>query len=197
MTKKIDRDSLKMVLVLTIIALVAALILSVVYNLVYKTDDELFKQKISKLYTASQPAEVINVAEYKNMQYTVINNACTFEDGNTGVVVHSKKAYDADGLKLFVVFSPDGEILSLTSYAHSETPGIGSKALDKAHLDKFLGKNATDFAVRLQDGNSDTVKEWSLFSVVDSVTGATKTSTGVEYAVVGACQFFADEVLYG
>ncbi len=197
MTKiKIDRDALKMVIVLTVIALIAALILSVVYSLVYKSDEQLFKEKVSSLYTASEPDVVLDVAGYKGVADTVINNACIFKDGNTAVVVKSKKAYSSSGLQLFVVFAQDGEILSISAYQNSETPGIGSKALSKEHLDKFVGNNATAFALEIDDGQNVVTKDWALFGVVDSITGATKTSTGVELAVVGASQFFVDEVLY-
>ncbi len=187
---KIDKDSLKMVLVLTIISLIAALILSIVYSFVYKSDEELFKGKVSTLYTASEVNTVLDTSKYDNPNYTVVKNACIFEDGNIAVVILSKKAYSSSGIQLFVVFALDGEILSVTPYQHSETPGVGSNAMDKSHLNKFVGKNATDFALEVDTDGEVEITDWALFSIVDSITGATKTSTGVEYAIVGACQYF-------
>lgn len=184
---KVDRDSVRVVLVLTVIALISALILSVVYVLVHKSDDELFREKVTKLYSESEvdSSVTFNLSDYRDVDSTDIVNACAFKDGKIGIVASTTKGYKS-GLALFVLYNADGTIAAVKSYSSSETPGIGSKVLEQSNLDGAVGKSYLDFT---EDklGNKTSYE-------LDAVTGASKTSRGINYILTATSVFFDKEI---
>lgn len=69
-------------------------------------------------------------------------------------------------VELMVGFLPDGSINGLSVLAQKETPGLGTKMADPAFRDQFLGKNPSDFDLRVKkDGG-----------MVDAITAATISS---------------------
>ncbi len=187
---KIDRDSVKVVLVLTVIAIISALILSVVYVLVHKTDEEMFNMKVAKLYSDSavDTTRTFDLSDYQNIDSTTITNVCAFEDGKIGMICSTTKSYKS-GLTLFVLYDQDGTIVEVKSYSSSETPGVGSKVVAQSNLDNFKGKSYTDFT-------EDKLSDKSKFEV-DAITGATKSSRGINYIVTATSVYFAKEVKNG
>lgn len=184
---KVDRDSVKVVLVLTVIALISALVLSVVYVLVHKSDDELFKEKVSKLYSEAEvdSSVTFDLSAYVDMDSTDIVNVCAFTDGKIGMVASTTKGYKS-GLALFVLYNADGTIDAVKSYSTGETPGIGSKVLEQSNLDSAVGKSYTDFTADKLDNKSS--------YELDAVTGASKTSRGINYILTATSLFFDKEI---
>lgn len=72
------------------------------------------------------------------------------------------------GLKLMIGVNANGEVTGINVLANEETAGIGSKALDPSHLEKYIGVTAAD--------------------AVDGISGATYTSNGVKNAVAAAIE---------
>ncbi len=184
---KVDRDSVKVVLVLTVIALISALILSVVYVLVHKSDEELFREKVTKLYSDAEvdSSRTFDLSDYQDLDSTDIVNVCAFTDGKIGMVASTTKGYKS-GLALFVLYNRDGTIAAVKSYSSSETPGIGSKVLEQSHLDSAIGKSYLDFT-------SEKLVNKNLYEL-DAVTGASKTSRGVNYILTATSVYFEKEI---
>ncbi|MDO5331794.1 MAG: FMN-binding protein [Bacillota bacterium] len=75
------------------------------------------------------------------------------------------------GLKLMIGIDSTGVVTGINVLANEETAGIGSKALDPSHLDKYIGVTAAD--------------------AVDGISGATYTSNGIKNSVAAALEQFA------
>ena len=128
-------ESFKAVAVLAIIALVTSLILSVVYRFTAIDEAEAMRKKINDVYNAGTITP-IDVSGYDNKADSVILNAFMAEDGACVVVSKTKKACNAaQGITLFVIIK-DGRIAKVANYSSSETPGLGSKALEGAYLEQ-------------------------------------------------------------
>jgi len=81
-------------------------------------------------------------------------------------------------VKVMVGFNLENStILGVAATEHSETPGIGSRALEVSYLSQYFGKPISEnFALQNQGGN------------IEVLTGATFTSTAVSKAVQNAAQ---------
>jgi Na+-translocating ferredoxin:NAD+ oxidoreductase RnfG subunit len=181
-------ESFKAVAVLAIIALVTSLILSVVYRFTAIDEAEAMRKKINDVYNAGTITP-IDVSGYDNKADSVILNAFMAEDGACVVVSKSKKAYNAaQGITLFVIIK-DGRIAKVANYSSSETPGLGSKALEGAYLEQYVGMRAS----RLASGDDVTSPSIPPLDI-KYISGATKSSTGVRIAVEAAAAFYIKEV---
>lgn len=89
-------------------------------------------------------------------------------DNGGYVVMTSAKGYGGD-IKLICGIL-DGELTKVKTLSHSETSGIGSKVVDNAggYSDNYVGKSAGDY------------------ETVDSITGATISSTAYKKALGAA-----------
>ena len=78
--------------------------------------------------------------------------------------------YGSDPINLLVGLAPDGSVASVKVLAHSETPGLGSKATDSSFLSQFEGKTGA-LAVKKDGGD------------IDAVAGATISSRAITAGV--------------
>lgn len=188
--KAIASDSFKAIAILAVFALLSALVLSVVHRFTVVDQTEVLKQKIGEAYSASPIKSEFDLESYQNIENSEILNAFSTEDGACIIVSKSKKAYNAGtGITLFVIIK-DGKIIDVIDYASSETPGLGTKALKDTYLAQYVGVKAEDIAYRVAfESPSDT-------SSVDIrfITGATKSSVGVNISVEAAATFYIREV---
>ena len=101
-------------------------------------------------------------------------------DGAGMAVVLVTQGYDSGGMTVMYGFDAEGVMQGIHVISQQETPGIGDKvAKDKEYLGQFSGQSAGDFAV-------------------DTVAGATKTSSGLVSGAKRAFELFAqlkEEVL--
>ena len=74
-------------------------------------------------------------------------------------------------IRMLVGVSTDGSVCGTRILAHSETPGLGSRVLEQAHLLQFVGWQGGDASV-------------------DAITGATVSSRAVERGVALALSLF-------
>ena len=158
--KKQTNDPLRIAITLVVLAVASALILGFANRLTKTDDNEIFYNKLKKVY-ASEVVSELDISNYSNLADTEIIRAVKTADDAIIVISASKKAYSGDGLQLLIIFK-DEKIISITPYSQGETPGIGSKVFDKIK------------------GANDAV----------AVTGATKTSNGVRLAVDNAKRFY-------
>lgn len=186
----LQSDSFKAVAVLAIIALVSSLTLSIVHKYTKVDQQALLLERIGETYTAAPIAQELDTSGYANTDGSTILNAFAAEDGATIIVSKSQKAYNASyGITLFVVIK-DGKIAGVSNYLSSETPGLGTRALDGNYLSQYVGITAAELAYEVS------FKDPAKPSSVDIryLTGATKSSVGVYIAVEAAATYYIREV---
>lgn len=205
---KAGKEIVTIIIVLTAIAVVAGLLLGVMNKVTAVDETEALKAQIGELYT-SPIKEILDISAYNNIKDTEILNAFVAEDGAYIIKSKSKKAYSGSGLQLIVIIK-SGKVLSINGEGNSETPGLGSKALTASYLQNYVGLSYDFFAGDeevVQQGEGITI-EWDLQveddtdadshssatpsanSEIAAVSGATKTSNGVKYAVKAALAFY-------
>lgn len=205
---KAGKEIITIIIVLTAIAVVAGLLLGVMNKVTAVDETEALKAQVKKLY-ASPIKEVLDISAYDNLQDTKILNAFVAEDGAYIIKSKSDKAYSGSGLQLIVIIK-DGKVHSINGEGNSETPGLGSKALAQSYLQQYMGLSYDFFAddettersaegIKLEwgfsregdtDADSHSSATPSANSEIEAVSGATKTSNGVKYAVKAALAFY-------
>jgi len=198
---KLSAESVKIIVVLTVIALVAGLIIGVMNMVTYVSDEVQTQRSLEKVYPEAAIVETIEIAGYENLTDTEIKAAFKASDGAYIILSHSKKAYNSNGIDLYIVIK-DGEIFRIDGSGNSETPGLGSKALTQNYLKTYyVGKTAEDFTDEdVSIADEDFIVSWDLendFTTssgtsggVAAVSGATKSSKGVYAAVTAALRFY-------
>ncbi len=204
---KTGKEIVTIIIVLTAIAVVAGLLLGVMNKVTAVDETEALKAQIGELYT-SPIKDILDISAYENLKDTEILNAFVAEDRAYIIKSKSNKAYSGNGLQLIIIIK-SGKVLSVNGEGNSETPGLGSKALTESYLKNYVGSSYASFA-----GDEEVTKstegitlEWGLqkddetdadshssatpsATEVEAVSGATKTSNGVKYAVKAALAFY-------
>ncbi len=93
-------------------------------------------------------------------------------DNGAGVVVTAQNSSFGGTITVMVGIDAEGSISGVTVTDHSDTPGLGTKAMDAGYLSQYQGLAALD--------DVDNIKK---DSQVDEVTGATVSSNGIYGAV--------------
>lgn len=191
------KDIAKTVLVLLIIACVSGGLLGCINAITYMSDEEILQKKISKFYEAESfinlqttedteyanlnaKVKALNETEKKGFDTTAllpVKNGAV-EQGKVVYRVYGSGDYDCTLLILIT----NNKIEQVAVYSSSATPGIGDKAYKPAHIDKYknidiLNVDASKLAVAKKPTNSNEI---------ESVAGATKSSTAVNNAIVTA-----------
>jgi Na+-translocating ferredoxin:NAD+ oxidoreductase RnfG subunit len=188
--RHILNESLKIVLVLGVLALIAAILLSVV-NYYTKIDASvIIRETIGQSYSSSIKKE-INIDNLSQYSGTEIIKAYEAEDGAIIIVSKALKGekvcYNADGITIIVVIK-DNKLIKIVPFAHSETPGLGEKALKEDHLRQYEGLSTQDFYI--QTGESISSGDTDNYFNPTIVSGATYSSNGVNLAVKAAVRTY-------
>ena len=181
----INKDSLKLVIVLSCIALVSSLLLATI-NIFTQVDEEAkLREKIGEVYESPLTEESFDLSSYDNIDKAEILNMFRAEDGAVIVLSKSKNCYNAGtGISLLIVFKGN-DILKIESYSHGETPGLGTNALTESYLARYEALNVSDFQIEGVTGASPMGGK-----TVEKYTGATKSSNGVKDAVTNAVRAY-------
>ncbi|NMA59811.1 MAG: FMN-binding protein [Clostridiales bacterium] len=181
--KKGLNESAKIVLAISILALVAALLLSIINHYTKQDADKAMRDVIAKVYDS--PVESwVNLSNYKPVEKTQIETYGKAEDGAHIVISKSEKGYNAAGVSLVVVIK-DGKISKVAVFSHSETPGLGDKALKETYFEQYIGISIDrfvtddDYIITSPSSNDGIFKP-------QFVSGATRTSTAVQEAILAA-----------
>ncbi len=203
--KENTQEILKIVIVLTVIALVSGLLLGIMNKVTYVDKQETLLKEIKSLYNAE--IVQVDIADYQNLADTQILNAFCADDGAYIIESKSDKAYSSSGLKLIVVIK-DGKVIKINGKGNSETPGLGSKALADSYLKQYIGIGYDYFdADQQQEQQLSSPKlkiEWKLIKdeqssnqtaitptdEITAISGATKSSDGVRYVIKAALAFY-------
>lgn len=186
MSKKKEASLLRLVLVLTTIALVAGLALTGVYALTKEPIEKAQNEKKQNALNAVLPnfkgtiKDTTVQVDGENMVVHVAIN----EDGTlfgAGIETFTKKAF-AGRFDLMVGFDNKGTILNTEVIKAGETPGLGDKInKDKSNFaEQFNHQNPADYKLSVTKDGGD----------VDAITAATISSRAYCDAVTRAYNVF-------
>ena len=182
----INKDSIKLVIILGCIALVSGLLLACV-NLFTQVDEEAkLKETIGEVYSSPITDTTYDMTGFENLPKAEILNMFKAEDGAVIILSKSTNCYSAGkGISLLVVIKGN-DIVDIVSYAHGETPGLGTNALTDSYLARYEALSVSDFTIDsdVTGASSSGKKE------VENYTGATKSSNGVRDAVTNAVRAY-------
>lgn len=162
MAKSGSKEITAPIIVLVCICLVASFLLAGVYQITSPIIEERERAaadaaRITVLPSGSNFEEVNDVAPLAGVTQI-------YKAGNgAGYTVSTSVKGMNSGLRLMIGVTPNGEITGINVLGHDETAGIGTKVLDQAFLDQWVGAKAAN--------------------AVDSMSGATYTSNGVKNSI--------------
>lgn len=178
------KESIKSIVVLTAVCLVAAAGLSYVNKLTWEARHPAISPKLVKSLDLLLPAhdndlkkDVMTIAERK---YYVAKK-------DSKVVAYAFEALNDQGyggeVKLLLVVNPAGEMLASAVTAMKETPGLGTKVDGAQFKDQFKGKGLKNAVFGVKKDGGDIVQ----------ISGATISSRAFSAACLdGLWQFHAD-----
>ena len=188
-------ESLRMVVVLAVIAMVSAGILSVVYgttsviieeNAARALESSVYEvlPGVTRVEIIRRSADELGVDDPKEMREreqrtTLIYQGINDQDQVIGYAfVGEANGYGGVIRVLVGVDEATDEILNIKVLAHTETPGLGSRIEDESFRNRFVGKTVEDPIAVNQD--------------IDNLSGATISARAVADAVR---QGFVDTVV--
>ena len=173
MKKEFYLDYIKPFVVLVVICLAVALLLGAA-NAVTAP---IIEQNALEKANATRNAVLSGAAGFREVSCDTARLGITgawAETGGKGYVITAAfKGYSGGLVTVTVGMDPDGRILGVSADVSNQTQGIGSKAGQSTYLDKFLGLSGTGAA-----------------SSVDTITGATWSSTAVKNGINAALAAF-------
>jgi len=173
--KKLDNDNiLVLALKLCLICFLMAMILAFL-NSITAPRIEASKEQA----TLAELGNVISGAEFTKITDDVYKAEISGKTVGYAVKATTTKGYGGN-IDMLVGLSEDFSVLGLSIIDDSETPGIGSRAMEKAFTDKFTGKKNTEIV----KGSPSKENE------VQAVSGATISSRAMNDGI-----FLATEIL--
>ena len=133
-------SSVRPVLVLVAICLVAGALLGVVHAKTAPIADAHAEQKALETYAALVP----EASSFESVPCEV--NGCTAaleaRDAASAVIAHiivaQSKGYGGQ-VPIAVAFGPDSTVLAITAMANDETPGLGTKIANDSYIGQYVG----------------------------------------------------------
>ena len=187
---KINNESVKIVVSLSVIAFVAALLVACVNLFTQVEESEELQKAIAENYS-SPIAEELSTEGYVDINGTELQAAYSAEDGAYIFLVHVSKenriGYSADGVGVITVIK-EGVIVKVAGYSHSETPGLGANAFKEDYLAQYAGVSVKD--VYVPDDLKLTFPDTTGKFTPEKVTSATYTTNAVFAAVKGAVKAY-------
>ncbi|MBR2349605.1 MAG: FMN-binding protein [Clostridia bacterium] len=183
---KIDKESIRLIVVLAVIALISSLLLAVINMFTQVDEAQKLRDAIGEAYSSPLTDRVFDLSNYENLEKTEVSDMFEAEDGAIIILSKSTNCYNASkGVQLLVIIKED-KIIDIISYAHSETPGLGTNALTDSYLNQYCVYSVYDFGY-VEGRLTDTTP---VGKSVPAYTGATKTSNGVKDAVTAAARAY-------
>lgn len=194
MKKSIIKDTLSLVA----ITLVAALLLSLVYQLtkdtIAKAEEEERMASFREVFPEEGEFEAVSVGEWNSSHpgaeivqaYKVLDGGKNIIGAVASVVSHN--GYGGD-ITLSIGVGKDGAITGVKVTSMSETSGLGANCTKEEWLARFKGKTAETLGF-VKNGNPGD-------SEIDALTGATVTTRAVLEAVNQGAAFIRADLLGG
>lgn len=165
-----SKENIMPVIVLVCICLIATLALAGTYRLTNPTITE-NQQKAADEARAQVLPEGDSFTEYDGKLVSGVTE-CYIADNGAGMAVTAQyKGYGGD-VTVMVGIDSEGRVTGVTVTEHSETPGLGTKAMEADYLAQYDG---------VQEAAASHIKS---DAEIDAISGATITSNAV-YCSVG------------
>ena len=197
------KNSLRNIVVLTVITVVAAFALAITYRVTEAKINNSARLETLKSVKAVLPKDAKGNPLYTNdpdklafeMKITEdqkqVDHLLVFYPGlnakgeviGFALKVTSKIGYAGD-IQMMIGITSKGEILDIQIISMNETPGLGTKVSEPAFRDQFKGKsleNGAKFVLKKDDSSNYDL---------DAVSGATISSRAVTYAVHRVVTFY-------
>lgn len=158
------RETVLPVVVLVAICMVAGLLLGMVHALTSPIAEANAEQKAQETYASLVP----EAASFEPVACEVEGCTAALEakDATGAVIAHvivaQSKGYGGQ-VPIAVAFGPDGTVLSITTMANEETPGLGTKVSGESYIGQYVGLPASPTTA----------------SDIDLISGATISSKAV------------------
>ena len=162
------RESLKRVVVLTLIVLISSVVLYQAYNVMEVEErTAAYKQlKFEKMLKNIFPSVTEEVYDAENDFYRIYS-----EDQCIGYAfMAAGKGYGGD-IEILIGLNNDKTIKGIEIIKQTETPGMGVKITEKWFTDQFGNATINEIGLKRSGG------------AIDAITGATKSSRAVVNAV--------------
>jgi len=194
-----NKDVIKMAIVLTIVTSIAAASLARIYDITKGPIAEAKRQETLRAIRTVLPAydnepdkDVVELVSGKDKKGDDVKTV--FYRGSKGgeLIGVAFKTSSQEGysglIEVMVGVDPSGTITAIEVVSHAETPGLGDKITFSWFEDRYKGKNLENAKWLVKKDGGD----------FDQLTGATISPRAVTQAVKSGLDFFAahrDEVL--
>lgn len=183
--KKQENPTLKAIVIGLKLLLISSLIAAII-AFVYSVTLEQYKQNIEKQKREAMQA----IFNSQTLTYTeaTVDDATVYtvtDNGETlGYCVQIASAGFGGDVSLMIGYNADASIRGVQVVSHSETPGLGAKVEEDAHLSQYNGKSGELILNGKENG-------------VDAVSGATISSRAVINGVNEATAIIKDYIEKG
>jgi len=187
-----NKDVIKMAIVLTIVTSIAAASLARIYDITKGPIAEAKRQETLRAIRTVLPAydnepdkDVVELVSGKDKKGNDIKT--TFYRGSKageliGVAFKTSSMEGYSGLiEVMVGVDPSGTVTAIEVVSHAETPGLGDKITFSWFEDRYKGKNLENAKWLVKKDGGD----------FDQLTGATISPRAVTQAVKSGLDFFA------
>lgn len=133
----------------------------------------------SVLFKDYEDSDVVESIKGENNKIINVMTAVDTSSNELGTIIRTLstvKGFNGD-IEMYVGFTPDGQISGASVISHSETEGLGTRALQPPFTDQFIGR----------DGGSEIGE-----SDYDAVSGATYSSKSFISAVNNAIKVYTE-----
>ena len=171
---------LKLLLICAVIAGVVSFVYTVTFDAYQKNLDREIRESMAVIFNANED-DVIGLDVYEGALDSDIQAVYTVKlNGEVvGYCVNViGKGFGGD-MSLMVGYQPDKSIRGVSIVSHAETPGVGSKVGDAAHLSQYVGLSG-ELTISKR-GDAD----------ITAISGATISSKAVHEAVNRAGEVLA------
>jgi electron transport complex protein RnfG len=167
MANRLESTLVNMILSLVLISMVMSAALAFVYIKTKGPIEAAARQKEIDAIKQVMPQFDSDPAAAKTENNGVVIYTLSNQNKPVG---HAVKTYSDKGfgghIEVMAGFLPNGSIYNVSVLQHKETPGLGTKMSDQRFSRQFLGKNPSEFTLRVRkDGGQ-----------VDAITAATISS---------------------
>ena len=161
------RESLRMILVLTVIAMVSGIVLTQLYEFTSPIIAENRAERMeSGVYAVLEDVESVEFIDADFVMFRALDG-----DGNSiGFAYAGEGSGYAGPVRVLVgVDHETKEVTGITILEHTETPGLGTQVEEEDFRSQFVGKSP-----------EDTIE---ISTDIDNITGATQSAAAVAQAV--------------
>lgn len=150
--ERVPGSSLRPAVVLVAICIVAGALLGAVHEVTAPIAAAVAEQKAQDTYAALVP----DAASFEGIDTDIAGCTAALRAVDAGgnpvaiVVVAQSKGYGGQ-VPIAVAFDMDGNVLSITAMANSETPGLGTRIAEEGYIGQYAGKPAEPLAAESVD----------------------------------------------